>query len=120
MSRDRALEFVDGDEALLIRTLELVRESGASSVEFGYERADGQPLADDEDVPDGVPVRWYVEASYRHKARGRRPLTRIRRGESDPVEHKGDHRRALVQACARLLESGGATVTLVDRAGRLL
>lgn len=120
MSRDRPLEFIDGDQGLLIRTLELVQESGARTCEVGHERADGIPLGDDEDVPAGVPVRWYVEATYRHKARGRRPIDRVRRGESDPIPYLGDHRAALVQACKRLLEAGGATVTIVDRAGRLL
>lgn len=114
---DRRLELIDGDEALLVRTIGLVGESGALTCEVGYERADGVPLGDDEDVPDGVPVRWYVEATYRHKTRGRRPITRTIRGESGPVPNgRGDHKGALREALVAFLRTAGAGVELIDRA----
>lgn len=110
----RRVEFVEGFEAIAVKTVELVQSvPGASSFELKYEAMD-RVLAEGEEPRPDEAVQWSASAQLRRRYYPGAPkVTRTIVGSS-VVEAGGSHYRGIALACVDLLERLGVNTVVLD------
>lgn len=109
----RRLEWVEGPaEQIVVKAVELIRETQAKTFSLRYDARDRQ-LAEDEEPDPGEAVVWtasaeYVDRTLRHKVK--RTVTGTALVDPATRTPPGGHAQGIVLAVVELLEKLGANV----------